>query len=218
MRLGRHRGWLGWRGAHKAALRSACSATKEKPFQLARLAAVLESLNALWRTNTTTLLEHRHCANASANHVRGVLRLHLLLLKVLLILRVVERRKAGRSTAGLSGSVVALPGERTHCVLGDIQLILVGVRAGDVLAGCNLGGVDLGCVQSGDQGRGDFVHGVVGRVSDHGDADGRSVRASAQDHHVEGPAVPVGSGGDFGHGRIVEPGQAVAVELGSSGL
>ena len=39
------------------------------------------------------------------------------------------------------GGIVVLPGESTYRVLGNVQLILVGVRAGDVLAGCNLGGV-----------------------------------------------------------------------------
>ncbi|WYA78890.1 hypothetical protein [Pseudomonas phage BILI] len=75
--------------------------------------------------------------------------------------------------------------------------------------GQGVGGRVVGCVgdpvqavQRGHEGRGDFVHGVVGRIAH--DSDGaRFVPLGAEapeDGHAEGPALPVGAGNDFGGG------------------
>ncbi|XAO36634.1 hypothetical protein PC1_084 [Pseudomonas phage PC1] len=104
-------------------------------------------------------------------------------------------------------------------------LVAQGVRSrgdGQRVRGRVVGGVGdpVQGVQRHHEGRGDLIHGVVGRIAH--DSDGaRFVSAGAEapeDRHAEGPALPVGAGNDFGGGCVVQPGQAVALELGGSGL
>ena len=79
--------------------------------------------------------------DASADSVADVVAACLLLGKLIVRLGCCKAAKPTGGVAHLRGGVVALPGEGSYLVLGHVQLVVVGLVAGHILAGSHAGRV-----------------------------------------------------------------------------